>query len=37
MTHQLIAYDKSGREQTMAYIKEPTTLEYGTRDVYSKS
>ena len=34
---KLIAYDKSGREQTMAYIKEPTTLEYGTRDMYSIS
>jgi hypothetical protein len=30
---KLIAYDKSGREQNMAYIKEPTALEYGTFDM----
>jgi hypothetical protein len=24
---RLVAYDKSGQEQTMAYIKNPTTLE----------
>jgi hypothetical protein len=34
---KLIAYDKSGQEQTMPYIKEPTTLEYGTLDMYSIS
>jgi hypothetical protein len=31
---KLIAYDKSGREKTMTYIKEPTALKYGTRDMY---
>jgi hypothetical protein len=34
---KLIAYDKLGQEQTMAYIKEPTTLDYGTLDMYSIS
>jgi hypothetical protein len=34
---KLIAYDKSGREKTMAYIKEPRTLEYGTLEMYSIS
>jgi hypothetical protein len=33
---KLIAYDKSGREQIMAYIKEPTALEYGTLALVEK-
>jgi len=33
----IAAKDKSGREQTMAYIREPTALEYGTLDIYSIS
>jgi hypothetical protein len=33
---KLIAYDKSGREQTMAYMKEPTALEYGTLALVEK-
>jgi hypothetical protein len=34
---KLIAQDKSECEQTMTYIKEPTSLKYGTFDMYSKS
>jgi hypothetical protein len=34
---KLIAYDKLGRELTIAYIKEPTALEYRTHDMYSIS
>ena len=34
---KLLAYDRSGREQTIAYIKEPTTLDYGTFDMYLTS
>jgi hypothetical protein len=33
----LNACDKSGREQTIAYIRESTALEYGTLDTYSIS
>ena len=29
----LTAYDKFGRKQTIAYMRDPTTLEYGTRDI----
>jgi hypothetical protein len=34
---KLISYEKSGQEQMMTYIKEPTKLQYGTRDIYSTS
>jgi hypothetical protein len=33
----LNACDESGREQTIAYIREPTAQEYGTLDTYSIS
>ena len=33
----LTAYDKSGREQTIAYMRDPTVLEYETCDMYSIS
>ena len=29
----LTAYDKSGHEQVIAYMKDPTALKYGTRDI----
>jgi hypothetical protein len=31
---KLTTYDKSGCEQIIAYIKEPTTLEYGIFENY---
>jgi hypothetical protein len=34
---KLIAYNKLGREQTIACIKELRTQEYGTQDIYSIS
>lgn len=33
----VIAYNKSRREQIIAYVIDPTTLEYGTHDVQSTS
>ena len=29
----LTAYDKFGSKQTIAYMRDLTTLEYGTRDI----
>ena len=33
----LIAYNKSGREQTIKYMRDPTALDYGTGDKWSMS
>ena len=30
----LIVYDKFRSEHTIAYVRDPTALEYGTHDIY---